>query len=136
MFFAMTTRQRSGLAIGTTATAGLLLILVGFFHIMQAFVDLISKNFYGVQADWAFRFNVTTWGWLHMLGGIIVLASGIGLFTGNVLARTVAVIVAMASIVLSFMWLPYYPFWSLLIVAFDVIVIWALTAHGRDIAAE
>ena len=134
MFSPMATQQRSGLAIGATATAGILLVLVGFFHIMQAFVDLINGHFYAVTANWAFRFNVTTWGWLHMIGGFIVLAAGVGLFMGNVFARTLAVIVAAASIVLSFMWLPYYPVWALLIVAFDVLVIWALTAHGRDIA--
>ena len=63
----MATQQRSGLAIGTTATAALLLILVGFFHILQAFVDLINKTFYPVAANWAFRFNVTTWGWVHLI---------------------------------------------------------------------
>ncbi len=56
-----------------------------------------------------------------------MLLAGIGLFTGSVLARTVAVIVAMISIILSFLWLPYYPWWSVLIIAFDFVVIWALT---------
>ena len=81
-------------------------------------------------------FSVTTWGWLHVLGGIVVLLAGIGLFTGSVLARTVAVIVAMISIILSFLWLPYYPWWSVLIIAFDFVVIWALTFHGRDIVSD
>jgi hypothetical protein len=132
----MTTRERSGFAVGTTATAGILLITVGLFHIMQAFVELFTKAFYGaatIGVNWAFRFNVGTWGWLHLLGGIIVLGAGFGLFTGSVISRTVAVIIAVISIVLSFMWLPYYPFWSMIIIAFDVIVIWALTMHGRDI---
>ena len=132
----MSTRERSGFAVGTTATAGILLITVGLFHIMQAFVELFTKAFYGsatIGVNWAFRFNVGTWGWLHLLGGIIVLGAGFGLFTGSVISRTVAVIIAVISIVLSFMWLPYYPFWSMIIIAFDVIVIWALTMHGRDI---
>ena len=85
------------------------------------------NDFYAVTQNWAFRFSVTTWGWLHLLGGIVVLPTGVGLFTGSVLARTVAVIVAMISIVLSFLWLPYYPWWSVLIIAFDFVVIWALT---------
>ena len=132
----MATRERSGIAVGTTATAGLLLVLVGFFHIAQGIVDLTNNDFYAVTANWAFRFNVTTWGWLHLLGGIIVLLAGIGLFTGSVLARTVAVVVAMISIILSFLWLPYYPWWSLLIIAFDFVVIWALIFHGRDIVSD
>ena len=59
-----------------------------------------------------------------------------GLFTGSVLARTVAVIVAVISIILSFLWLPYYPSWPLLIIAFDFVVIGALTFHGRDIVSD
>ena len=132
----MATRERSGFAVGTTATAGLLLVLVGFFHIAQGIVDLTNNDFYAVTENWAFRFNVTTWGWLHLLGGIVVLLAGVGLFTGSVLARTVAVIVAMISIILSFLWLPYYPWWSVLIIAFDFVVIWALTFHGRDIVSD
>ena len=132
----MANRERSGIAVGTTATAGLLLVLVGFFHIAQGIVDLTNNDFYTVGENWAFRFNVTTWGWLHLLGGVIVLLAGVGLFTGSVLARTVAVIVAMISIILSFIWLPYYPWWSLLIIAFDFVVIWALTFHGRDIVSD
>ena len=111
-------------------------MLVGFFHIAQGIVDLTNNDFYAVGENWAFRFNVTTWGWLHLLGGIVVLLAGFGLFTGSVLARTVAVIVAMISIILSFLWLPYYPWWSVLIIAFDFVVIWALTFHGRDIVSD
>lgn len=132
----MAARERSGIAVGTTATAGLLLVLVGFFHIAQGIVDLTNNDFYTITQNWVFRFNVTTWGWLHVLGGIVVLLAGVGLFTGSVLARTVAVIVAMISIILSFLWLPYYPTWSVLIIAFDFVVIWALTFHGRDIVSD
>ena len=132
----MATRERSGFAVGTTATAGLLLVLVGFFHIAQGIVDLSNNDFYAVTQNWVFRFSVTTWGWLHLLGGIVVLLAGIGLYTGSILARTVAVIVAMISIILSFLWLPYYPWWSVLIIAFDFVVIWALTFHGRDIVSD
>ncbi len=128
--------RRSGLAITTTATAGVLLAMVGLFHIVQGLVELIDKDFYAVTANWAFRFNVTTWGWLHLIGGLIALLAGFGLFIGNVLARTAAVIIAVLSAVASFMSLPYYPWWSTLIIAFDVLVIWALTAHGRDIVTD
>lgn len=132
----MTVRKPHGVAVGTTATAAIFLVLVGFFHVVQGLVDLIDKNFYAIDQDWAFRFNVTTWGWLHLLGGIIILATGAGLFVGNAVARSIAVVVAMVSIVSSFMWLPYYPWWSILIIAFDLLVIWALTFRGRDIVPD
>ena len=60
---------------------------------------------------------------------------GIGLFSGVVWARTLAVAIAAVSILVNFAWLPYYPLWSILIIAFDMFVIWALTAHGRDVLA-
>ena len=69
-----------------------------------------------------------------MIVGVVAVLAGIGLFTGAVWARAVAVLVAAISILVNFAWLPYYPVWSILIIAFDVFVIWALTAHGRDLA--
>ena len=69
-----------------------------------------------------------------LIGGIVVALAGFALFTGAVWARAVGVIVVGISAVVNFMWLPYYPFWSMLIIALDIFVIWALTAHGRDVA--
>ena len=73
---------------------------------------------------------MTTWGWIHVIVGVVAVLAGIGLFTGAVWARAVAVLVAAISILVNFAWLPYYPVWSILIIAFDVFVIWALTAHA------
>ena len=90
----------------------------------------------------SFSFNVTTWGWIHLLAGVVLVVAAYFLFQGAayflfqgaVWARVVGVSVAIISAVLSFMWLPYYPIWSILIIALDVFIIWALTVHGRDIA--
>jgi hypothetical protein len=65
-----------------------------------------------------------------------VLIAGFGLFTGAVWARTVGVIMALWTALIGFAWLPYYPIWAIIIVAVSFTVIWALTAHGRDIAEE
>ena len=73
-------------------------------------------------------------GWIHLLAGVLLVVAGFFLFQGAVWAGSVGVGVAVISAVLNFMWLPYYPMWSMLIIALDVFVIWALTAHGRDIA--
>ncbi|HZM67226.1 MAG TPA: hypothetical protein VFC16_13125 [Nakamurella sp.] len=131
----MATRERSGLAVGFIAMAGIILIVAGVLHVIEGIVGLFNNDFYVVSQKWVFQFNVTTWGWIHILVGIIALLAGIGLFSGAVWARTVAVLVAVVSIIINFVWLPYYPWWALLIIAFDFFVIWAVTAHGRDIAA-
>ena len=84
--------------------------------------------------EWVFHLDVTSWGWIHLIIGLIMFLSGIGIFSGNVLARTVGVGVAGLSALANFMALPYYPVWSIVVIAIDVAIIWALTVHGRDLA--
>jgi len=123
----------SGLAIGVTVTAAVILILGGVLTAMQGVVGLANNEFYVTTQNWIFKFDATTWGWVHILVGLLAIGTGIGLFYGSVWARTLGVIVAAVSVFANFVWLPYYPVWAILIIAFDFFVIWALTAHGRDI---
>ncbi len=129
------TRQSdySGGAVGLIVFAGILMVMVGIFHAVQGLVALVNDNFFVVGEEYVFEFDVTAWGWIHLIAGVIVALAGIALFQGAVWARTVAVIVASISIIASFLWMPYYPLWSLTVVAFDLFVIWAVTVHGRDV---
>lgn len=126
--------QRSSWAVGWEAFAGIMLMIVGIFGIIDGIIAIAKDEFFVVSQKWVFNFDVTTWGWIHLMLGIIVLLAGIGIFSGNVLARTVGVFVAAISAIVNFMWLPYYPVWAVIVIAIDVSIIWALTAHGRDIA--
>jgi hypothetical protein len=126
-------REYSAGAAGLTAFAAILMIMVGTFHAAQGLVAIVNDSFYVVGEEYVFQFDVTTWGWIHMLLGILVAAAGFALFSGAVWARTVGVALAVLSSVANFLWIPYYPFWSLAIIALNVFIIWALTAHGRDI---
>ena len=128
------TAQPSGMAVGITFTAAFILIFAGFFGILEGIVGLVNNEFYVVTQKWVFKFDSTTWGWIHIIVGFIALCAGFGLFAGLVWARTVAVIAACLSMIANFLWLPYYPWWALLIIAFDFFVIWAVTAHGRDLS--
>jgi hypothetical protein len=125
----------SGGAIGWTMFAAFMLILIGGFHIFAGLVGIINDKFYLVTPKYVAQFDATTWGWIHLLAGIVVLLAGFGLFSGAIWARTVGVIVALVSAFASFAWLPWYPIWGIVIITIDVAVIWALTAHGRDITA-
>lgn len=127
-------RAPSGAAVGLTVFAGALMIMVGVFHAIQGLVALFNDEFYVVGQEWTFKFDLTQWGWIHLLGGIIVALAGFALFTGAVWARVVGVIVVGVSAVVNFMWLPYYPVWGIVIIALDIFIIWALTVHGRDVA--
>ena len=127
-------QNRSGVAVGFTGFAAFMMILIGSFHIIAGIAGIIEDEFYTVTPNWVLQFDATSWGWIHLIAGIIVLIAGISLFSGAVWARTVGVIMATISAIANFAWLPYQPWWSLTIIAIDVFVIWALTVHGRDIA--
>lgn len=130
------TEQRSSLAVGMTVFAATMLIVIGVLHALQGLVAVLNDTFYVVGAEWVFEFDVTTWGWIHILVGLLVAVAGFFVLSGAVWARIVGVIVACLSLILNFVWLPYYPVWAVVIIALDVFVIWALTLHGRDIVAE
>lgn len=127
------TDQTSGWAAGYAGFAGVMLVIAGFFQTCAGLVAVLEDQFFVVGAEWTFKFDVTTWGWIHLILGIVILVAGFGIFTGNVVARTVGVIVAGLSAVVNFLWLPWYPIWATIVIALDVAIIWALTAHGRDI---
>jgi len=126
--------NRSDLAVGVSVFAGTLMVLIGILHAIQGVVALVNDTFFVVGAKWTFSFDVTTWGWIHLLVGIVVAFAGFFVFRGAVWARTVGVLLAVVSAVANFTWLPYYPVWALVVIALDVLVIWALTIHGRDVA--
>ena len=132
----MAQREPSGWAVGWTMFAAFMLILIGTFQVIAGLVGIVEDEVYVVGPEYIFQFDVTTWGWIHLIWGVIVLLAGFGLFSGAVWARTVGVIVATISAIVSFAWLPWYPIWGIAIIAVDIAVIWALTAHGRDITME
>ena len=123
-------------AVGYTYFAAVLMIAVGGFHAIAGLAGILEDEFYVLGREYVFKFDVTAWGWIHLIGGIIVFLAGLALFSGAVWARIVAGALAIVSIVVSFAWLPWYPFWSALIIALDVLLLWALTVHGEDMEVE
>ena len=97
---------------GAVAFAGVLLIMVGLFHALQGLVALFSDDIFVRGTNYVFHFSFTTWGWIHLLLGLLTAGAGAGLFFGKTWARTVAVIAAAASMIGSFAWLPHYPIWG------------------------
>jgi hypothetical protein len=126
---------RSTVAVGFTVFAGTMMIVIGILHAIQGIVALANDTFYVVGQEWTFSLDVTTWGWAHLILGVLVAFAGFFVFQGAVWARTIGVIVAALSAIVNFAWLPYYPVWGIVVIVLDVFVIWALTAHGRDVVA-
>ena len=131
-----TDREVSGAAIGWSAFAAFMLMMIGIFQGLAGLGAIINDDRFAVTEDYVVKLDTTQWGWIHLIIGILVFLAGLGIFSGNVLARTVGVFVALLSAVANFVWLPIQPVWSAIMIAICVAVIWALTAHGRDIAAE
>jgi hypothetical protein len=128
-----TPKRWSGAAVGFTVFASLMMIVIGAFHAISGLVGIIENEFFVATPNYIFEFDVTTWGWIHLILGIVVVIAGFSLFSGAVWARTFGVFLAVLSAIANFAFIPYYPLWSIVIIALDVAVIWALTAHGRDI---
>jgi hypothetical protein len=124
----------SGAAVGLIVFAAVLMIMIGAFQVIHGLVALVNDEFFVLTQQWIFQFDLTAWGWIHLVLGVLVFAAGIGLFSGQIWARTVTVILAVATGVANFAYLPWYPLWSLIMIALSVFVIWAVTTHGRDLA--
>lgn len=126
----------SGAAIGWSAFAAFMLMMIGIFQALAGIAAIANDEYFVVGEDAVLKLDVTQWGWVHLIVGILVFLCGLGIFSGNVVARTVGVLVALGSAITNFVWLPIQPVWSSIMIAICVAVIWALTAHGRDIATE
>ena len=119
--------------VGIITAAAVILILAGVMHAMQGVVGLATNEFYVVTHRWLFQFDVTAWGWVHVLVGLIGAATGGALLSGASWARIVGVVIAAVSVIANFLWLPYYPLWAVIIIAFDLFVIWALIVSWQDL---
>lgn len=105
-------------------------ILVGSFQGVAGLVALVNDNFYLATREYLFQFDITSWGWIHLILGIVVALAGVGPLAGRSWAIVVGITLAVLSAFANFMFIPQYPFWALLVIALDVFVIWALAAHG------
>ena len=130
-----TQTQPSGWAMGWATFAAILLMMGGVWGVIVGIAGIAEDEFFVVTPDWIFQFDATAWGWMHLIAGVILFLSGLGIFSGNVMARTVGVIVAGLSAIVNFAWMPYYSVWAIVAIAVDIAIIWALTAHGRDLAS-
>ncbi len=123
----------SGWATGFIVFAGVMMIVGGGFQTLTGLVAIFEDEFYVSTPNYLLQFDATSWGWIHLLLGLLVLFAGFAVLNGRVWGRTIGVILVALSAFANFAFIPYYPFWSILIIAVDIFVIWALTAHGRDI---
>jgi hypothetical protein len=114
------------------AFAGCMLILLGLFHALMGLVALFHDEVFlvGKSALPISSLDYTAWGWLHIAGGVVAMLAGVAVQRGRTWARAVAVAVAFVSAVLNMTFLPAYPLWSAILIALDILIIWAVIVHG------
>jgi hypothetical protein len=131
-----TDTRASRLATGFITFAGVLMIMVGGFQSLVGLVAVLQDDFYVATDNYILELDPTAWGWIHLIVGVVVVLAGFGILAGQTWGRVVGVVLAMISALTNFAFIPFYPFWSILIIALNVFVIWALLAHGGDYELE
>jgi hypothetical protein len=114
--------------------AGVLLMVGGGFETIQALAAIVNDEYLVVAPNYIYTFDLTAWGWIHLLIGLALVATGICLLLGQGWALIAGIVVAAISALINFTWLPYSPLWAILVIAVDVLIIWALAsdrAHTR-----
>jgi hypothetical protein len=118
---------------GWIVFASFMMFLLGAFQAVQGLVALFDDGFYVTSGNLVVNVNYNVWGTVHLLLGVLLMLSGAGVLTGNLAARTIGVILAGLSALANLLFIEAYPFWSIIIITVDVLVIYALTVHGREL---
>jgi hypothetical protein len=127
--------QVSGWAYGFAAFGGAIMLIVGIFHAFAGLAAIFENEFFVAGPNYAYEIDVTAWGWIHLILGVIVAFAGISVYSGATWARVVGIGLAILSAVANFFFIPYYPVWAVLIIALDIAVIWALANYGPEARA-
>jgi hypothetical protein len=119
-------------AFGVVTFAAVTLFTLSVFQILQAIAAIAEDEVFVTGINYAYAIDVSAWGWIHLVLGIIGVTVGLGLLADQTWARVAGLVVAVLVALANFAWLPHYPLWSLLIIAFSVLVIWALTTQMKE----
>ena len=129
------TESQSGLVHVVHTFAGIMLIIGGAFQVIEAIAALVNDEYLLVLPNYVFSLDLTGWGVIHLLIGLILAAIGVFLLLGKGWARIAGIVVAGISALINFSWLPYAPLWAILLIGIDVLVIWALASARHSASA-
>jgi len=117
---------------GWVAFASVILVVLGFFHVFAGVVALFSNDILVLGPENTWLVDLTSWGWAHIVWGLLGIWAGLSLAKGKTFGRVFAIVVAITSAIVNMAFIPVYPIWSILIIAMDVLVIYAVTVHGKE----
>jgi hypothetical protein len=121
----------NGMATGFTIAAAVMLLLSGAWNFLEGLAALVGGTFFAGLPSYAYNLSVSGWGWFHLGVGIAVFVAGAALFMDRLWARAAGVALAAISAIVNFVSIPYLPVWSIVMIALDIIVIWALLSPRR-----
>ncbi|WP_229070295.1 hypothetical protein [Actinoplanes sp. DH11] len=120
--------------VGMVVFAGVMLMMMGGFQVIEGIVAVFRDDYYvATSSGLVLTWDYTAWGWTHMLLGTVAVLTGIGVLLGQTWARVVGIIVAVLSALANLLFLPAYPIWATIVIALDVLVIYALSMHGKEV---
>ena len=122
---------------GWLVFAAFMMFLVGSFQAIQGLVAIFDDGYYVVrESGLVVEVDYTAWGFLHLILGVLLVLCGAGVLTGNVVARSVGVLLAGLSALANMAFIGAYPVWSIIVIVVDVLVIYALTVHGGELRSS
>lgn len=123
---------KTAAAGGLTVFAAVLLFISGSLDFCRGLSAVLRDKVFLTTPNYVYEWDLTGWGWTHMVLGVIAVAVSLGLFVAMKWARVVGVIIAGLMIIANFLSIPYHPLWSLTLIAMDGFIIWALCVVRRD----
>ena len=127
-----TSTTRGLVALGVTSFAGVLMATVSIFQILEGIAALAKDDVYVTGVDYTYKFDVTSWGWIHLVVGIIGLVTGLAILFGQTWGRLLGIFIAILGTLANFAFIPYYPVWSIVVIGFWILTLWALCTQLGD----
>ncbi|MFI1014382.1 hypothetical protein [Streptomyces sp. NPDC020965] len=124
--------RNSGWVAGGVVFAGILLVCDGVLAILQGISAIAEDDVYGRIGSYVYKINLTGWGWIHLIIGICLVVVGWGVLKNSAWARYAGIFFAALGLVAQFLFLPYAPVWSVIMIAINVFIIWALAVYHPD----
>jgi hypothetical protein len=119
--------------VGMVVFGAMMMIMVGAFQAIAGLTALFNSDFYVVtESNLLINVDYTAWGWVHLTLGVLALAAAFGLLAGQMWARVVGIALALVSAIVNLAFISAYPLWSIMVITLDVLVIYAIAAHGRE----
>jgi hypothetical protein len=120
--------------VGWIVFAAIFMIIIGAMNAIQGLAALFRDESYWVTLGGAVvTFDVTTWGWVHLISGVLLVLIGVWLMKGSTFARVIGIILVSINLIAQFSWTTLYPFWAITAIFIDIFIIYALVVHGREL---